>query len=117
LTCEYGSHLSTITDCGLDGSGANLSMITFLGGGGRRLPEMVITLRPTCAGGWGGASLITKGSGVHGRGGCWRMMSGGAGGARLFTSWVIIISPGAGGVGGLKYLNRAFRINIIILHS
>jgi hypothetical protein len=33
-----------MTLCGLDGIGANLSMITFLGGGGKLLPEIVITL-------------------------------------------------------------------------
>ena len=32
-----------ITDCGLLGNGANLSMTTLRGGGGIRLPEIVIT--------------------------------------------------------------------------
>jgi hypothetical protein len=38
----YGNHLSIITDCGLAGNGANLSIITFLGGGGNRFPEIVL---------------------------------------------------------------------------
>ncbi len=142
----YGNHLSIITDCGLAGNGANLSIITFLGGGGNRFPEIVlkffiqviiqkisskrkyeyISLRPIGIGGWGGASRTINGSGVAGLGGCWRIMSGGAGGTIAFFSftkkfnyskfvsyffylciqitWVIIISPGVGGVGGLRYL-------------
>jgi hypothetical protein len=32
-----------ITDCGLLGNGANLSITTLRGGGGIRLPEIVIT--------------------------------------------------------------------------
>ena len=43
FTSAYGNHLSMITDCGLAGNGANLSITTFLGGGGILLPEMVIT--------------------------------------------------------------------------
>lgn len=43
LTWPYGSHLSMITDCGLLGNGANLSITTLRGGGGIRLPEIVIT--------------------------------------------------------------------------
>ena len=43
LTWLYGSHLSIITDWGFDGSGASLSIMTFLGGGGILLPDMVIT--------------------------------------------------------------------------
>jgi len=54
-------------------------MTTFLGGGGIRLPEIVILFEPTGRGGDGGASRTMRGSGVAGRGGCWRMMSGGAG--------------------------------------
>ena len=49
-----------ITDCGLVGSGASLSMITFLGGGGRRLPEIVINFTPNAVGGCGGASRRIK---------------------------------------------------------
>ena len=60
LTSLYGSHLSIMTDCGLHGSGAKRSMTTFLGGGGNRLPEIVINLRPTGGGGLGGASLTIK---------------------------------------------------------
>ena len=58
-----------MTDCGLEGSGANRSITTFLGGGGSLLPEIVITLRPTWPGACGGASLNSKGSGVGGLGG------------------------------------------------
>ena len=54
-------------------------MITFRGAGGKRLPDIVIILRPIGAGGSGGASRITRGSGVVGRAGCCRIMSGGAG--------------------------------------
>jgi hypothetical protein len=43
LCAEYGNHRSTIIACGLLGNGAYLSIITFLGGGGNRLPEIVIT--------------------------------------------------------------------------
>ncbi len=39
-------------------------MITFLGGGGNLLPDIVISLTPTGVGGRGGASRIIKGSGV-----------------------------------------------------
>lgn len=73
-----------MTDCGLHGSGAKRSMTTFLGGGGKRLPEIVIIFGPTCAGGCGGASRMTKGSGVAGLAGCWRITSGGAGGTHIF---------------------------------
>ena len=62
----------------------------------------MINLRPIAAGGLGGASRMINGSGVGGLGGCWRIMSGGAGGVKIFGCWVITISPGAGGVGGLK---------------
>ena len=41
----YGSHLSTITDCGLSGNGAKRSITTFLGGGGKCLPEIVTNQR------------------------------------------------------------------------
>lgn len=68
------------------------------------MPEIVITLRPTASGGLGGASRKTNGSGVDGLGGCWRMTRGGAGAIIELGSWVITISPGIGGVGGLKYL-------------
>lgn len=104
LTSLYGSHLSIKTDCGLLGIGASLSITTLRGGGGSRLPEMVISLRPTGCGAWGGASRIIRGSGVDGLGGCWRITSGGAGAGNILRSWVMIISPGAGGVGGLRYL-------------
>lgn len=63
-----------------------------------------MTLRPTAIGGLGGASRRTNGSGVDGLGGCWRMTSGGAGAIIELGSCVITISPGIGGVGGLKYL-------------
>lgn len=42
LTCEQGSHRSMITDCGFCGIGARRSMITLRGGGGTRLPLIVI---------------------------------------------------------------------------
>ena len=77
-------------------------MMTLRGGGGKSLPEMVMILRPTGCGAGGGASRILSGSGVMGRAGCWRMTSGGAGGVRTLGSWVMTISPGAGGVGGRK---------------
>jgi hypothetical protein len=32
------------------------------------------------------------------------MIIGGAGGPNVFGSWLMMISPGAGGVGGRKYL-------------
>jgi len=59
-----------MTACGLAGTGGSLSTITFLGGGGKRLPVIVIIFLPTAAGGDGGASRTIKGSGVHGLGGC-----------------------------------------------
>jgi hypothetical protein len=59
-----------MTDWGFEGIGGRRSMITLRGGGGIRLPEMVITLRPTDGGGGGGASRITNGGGVIGLGGC-----------------------------------------------
>jgi hypothetical protein len=40
----------------------NLSTTTFLGGGGKRLPEIVILFGQTAGGGDGGASRITNGS-------------------------------------------------------
>lgn len=46
-------------------------MTTLRGGGGIRLPLIVITFLPTCAGGGGGASRTTNGCGVIGLGGCW----------------------------------------------
>ena len=70
LTLAYGSHLSTSTACGFAGNSANRSIMTLRGGGGRRLPDMVISLRPMGAGGCGGASRITSGSGVNGLAGC-----------------------------------------------
>ncbi len=42
---------------------------------------------PIAVGGWGGASLTISGSGVDGLGGCWRMMSGGAGGVSFKKSF------------------------------
>ena len=39
---------------------------------------------PMDGGGWGGCSRTIKGSGVAGLGGCWRIMSGGAGGVSTF---------------------------------
>ena len=56
--------------CGLEGNGARRSMTTLRGGGGKRLPDIVMTLRPMCGGGAGGFSRITSGSGVDGRAGC-----------------------------------------------
>jgi hypothetical protein len=44
-------------------------------------------LRPIGIGGWGGASRTINGSGVAGLGGCWRIMSGGAGGTIAFFSF------------------------------
>jgi len=70
LTSPYGNHLSTMTFCGFDGSGASLSITTFRGGGGRRLPPIVILFGPTGCGGYGGASRTTIGSGVAARAGC-----------------------------------------------
>ena len=67
----YGSHRSTMTDCGLSGSGAIRSIITLRGGGGKWLPDIVINLRPIAGGGGGGASRNTIGSGVFGFGGCY----------------------------------------------
>ena len=55
LVSAYGNHLSIRTACGLAGSGAIFSTMTFLGGGASLLPAMVINLRPTGAGGAGGA--------------------------------------------------------------
>ena len=98
----YGSHLSIKTDCGLFGIGANRSIITFLGGGGNLRPCIDTYLQPIIGGGFGGCSRIIKGSGVTGLGGCWRIIIGGAGIVSLFASCFIIISPGVGGVGGLK---------------
>lgn len=109
----YGSHLSTIKGWGFDGIGGILSTITFLGGGGNCLPDIVINLRPIIkevflninkslyslnykpinGGGFGGASRIIKGFGVHGLGGNCRIMTGGASGVNLFASCFIIISP------------------------
>lgn len=51
------------------GKGANLSITTFLGGGAKRLPEIVINFCPTDAGAFGGASRTTNGAGVAGLGG------------------------------------------------
>ncbi len=50
---------------------------------------IVIILRPTEFGGLGGASLTIKGSGVDGLGGCWRIMSGGAGGVNKLGVFVM----------------------------
>lgn len=69
-TSPYGNQRSIITFCGLFGIGASLSMTTFLGGGGIRLPEMVIRFVPIGRGACGGASRRMSGSGVDGRGGC-----------------------------------------------
>lgn len=77
-------------------------MTTFRGGGGNCLPEIVTILRPTWAGGGGGTSRITNGWGVSGRGGCWRMIRGGAGEVGWFGNWFMIMSPGGSGVGGLR---------------
>ena len=41
-----------------------------LGGGGNGLPEIVIICCGMHGGGHGGTSRMTKGSGVHGLGGC-----------------------------------------------
>ena len=71
-------------DCGLGGNWANLSITTFLGGGGYFLPLILINFMPNLSGGFGGSSRNIKGSGVTGRHGCWRMTSGGAVGVKLF---------------------------------
>lgn len=63
----YGSHRSTMTPCGLLGSGAKRSMTTFLGGGGNFLPEILMYFLLTVRGGAGGSSRIIKGSGVRTR--------------------------------------------------
>ena len=47
---------------------------------------------------------ITIGSGVADLAGCWRKMSGGAGGVGTLGSCFMTISPGGWGVGGFKYL-------------
>jgi len=67
-----------MTFWGLAGTGGKRSMITLRGGGGTRLPAMTIRFGWTLGGGGGGASRMTRGLGVSGRGGCWRMMTGGA---------------------------------------
>jgi len=59
-------------------------------------------LMGTGAGGEGGDSRRTSGSGVAGLGGCWRMMRGGAGGALTAAASVMTRAPGCGGVGGRK---------------
>jgi phage tail tape-measure protein len=45
-------------------------ILTLRGGGGIRLPEILITLRPMGMGGGGGASRTIIGCGVMGLGGC-----------------------------------------------
>lgn len=70
LISPYGSQRSMITFCGLLGNGARRSITTLRGGGGIRLPEMVILLEPMACGGMGGASRTISGSGVVGRAGC-----------------------------------------------
>jgi len=47
---------------------------------------ITIRLGLTGAGGSGGISRNTRGSGVGARGGCWRMMRGGAGPVTMFAS-------------------------------
>ena len=118
LFCStYGIQRSTITGCGLGGIGAKRSTITLRGGAGNFLPGIVTTCCGTHGGGHGGTSRITNGSGVHGRGGCWRMISGGAGAVGLFGSCLIIISPGACGVGGFKYLMAISWLYSTFLHD
>ena len=75
--------------CGLGGSLGKRSMITFLGGGGNFLPDIVITLRKIGRGGVGGRSRTIKGSGVMGLHGCWRMIRGGGGGGKMPTDCFI----------------------------
>ena len=106
LAFWYGNHRSVITACGLLGTVANLSTITFLGGGGSLLPEIVIIFWPTAGGSLGGASRTTKGSGVHGLGGCWRITSGGAGGNKIFGSYILLI---------LSFIKLFFFIEIYLL--
>lgn len=77
-------------------------MTTLRGGGGNFLPGMVIIFCPSLAGGLGGASRITSGSGVSGRAGTWRMITGGACLVGMSGAWVMIRSPGGSGVGGLR---------------
>ena len=59
-----------MTFCGLAGSAASRSMTTLRGGGGIRFPAIVIIFWPIGLGGVGGASRITRGSGVKARAGC-----------------------------------------------
>ena len=59
-----------ITGCGLEGRGANFSMITFLGGGSTDLPGIVMIFVGQDGGGAGGCSLTIKVSGVKGAGAC-----------------------------------------------
>jgi hypothetical protein len=46
--------------------------------------------------------LVKDLPGDRARTGCWRIMSGGAGCDGSSASWVMTISPGGGGVGGLE---------------
>ena len=90
LTSTYGNHLSIRTDCGLLGNWAIRSTTTLRGGAGKRLPEMVMICWPIHGGGCGGASRMTKGSGVHGLAGCWRITIGGAGAGKTFGSFKLM---------------------------
>ncbi|RNA40872.1 hypothetical protein BpHYR1_033622 [Brachionus plicatilis] len=93
-----------ITGWGFAGTWGSRSMTTFLGGGGSRFPEMVMIFLLTGAGGVGGASRMTIGSGVVGLCGVCRMMIGGAGELTSLGSWLMMMSPGGGTLGGFKYL-------------
>jgi len=58
----YGSHRSITIFSGRLGSGAIRSTTTLRGGGGIRLPEIVIRFTPILGGGVGGASRTIKGT-------------------------------------------------------
>ena len=52
--------------CGLAGCGANLSVMTCLGGGGKTLPGIVMCFGPIGCGGTGGLSRTITGCGLIG---------------------------------------------------
>ena len=104
--CGYSNHLSTIMSCGGWGNCGNLSVITFLGGGGITLPGITWCSGAIGAGGIGGLSRTTNGAGLTGSGGLWRIKCGGAGAAWTSFCWVMTISPGCCGGGGCKNLTE-----------
>ena len=93
---------------GFGGICGSLSTMTFLGGGGITLPGMTTFLGAIGIGGFGGLSRTRIGAGVSGRAGFWVMWSGAAGGAWTSGSWIMVISPGCCGAGGLKNLSDTF---------